>query len=132
MGEDYKNAKLIRNYIVQRSAEVMNYTNWSEEFSTKQIREIPEIVARKIPLINIGNLTSEEMNDLGFGYWSESNPMRLIPLWLFKFLPEKIESKCIDGTTSILNKSEMDNDTRFGCLAYGIVPQDYQSVELVE
>jgi hypothetical protein len=121
----YEKCQAVRRAIVNRAAEVMNYTNWSDEFATKQIREIPEVLAEKIGKINIAELTAPQMDDLGFGQWSEDNPMRLIPLWLFKFLPDEIESECIDGTKSVLKTAEMNNDHRFGCLAYGIWPNDH-------
>lgn len=118
----YEKCKAVRRAIVNHAAEVINYTNWSDEFAAKQIREIPEVLAEKIGKINIAELTAPQMDDLGFGQWSEDNPMRLIPLWLFKFLPDEIESECIDGTKSVLKTADMDNDHRFGCLAYGIWP----------
>lgn len=133
MSDDYTTAKNIRNYIVRRSAEVMNYS-WDDKYSAEYIKKIPEIVQKELGLktVDVSKFTSEQMDDLGFGRWEENNPMRLIPLWLFQFLPEEIETKDINGKTEILKKSEMDNDHRFGCLAYGIIPQDYHSVELVE
>jgi hypothetical protein len=100
----------------------MNYLKWNDEFCAKQIREIPELFADKLQGLNISKLTEEEMKDLGFGVWDEDNPMRLIPLWLLKFLPDQIETESIGGEKKILEKSTMDNDHRFGCLAYGIIP----------
>ena len=118
----YENCKTLRRCIVNRAAEVMNYTNWSDDFAAKQIREIPAALLEKIGKVNIAELTAEQMDDLGFGRWSEENPMRLIPLWLYPFLPDEIETECIDGKKSVLKKADMDNDHRFGCLAYGIWP----------
>lgn len=126
----YESAKRIRNYVMQKSAEVMNYQNWSNEFAVQQIREIPE-KSKSIGTVNISQLTEEQMNDLGFGRWSEENPMRLILLWLFPWLPEEVEVGCIDGVKQILKKSEMDTDHRFGYLAYGIFPIDGHSVDIV-
>ena len=121
----YEKCQAVRRAIVNRAAEVMNYTNWSDELAAKQIREISEVLADKIGKINIAELTAPQMDDLGFGRWSKDNLMRLIPLWLFKFLPDEIESECIDGTKAVLKTAEMDNDNRFGCLAYGIWPYEY-------
>jgi hypothetical protein len=100
----------------------MNYTNWSPDFAAKQIREIP-VKMEEFGKVNIAELTAEQMDDLGFGVWSQGNPMRLIPLWLYPFLPDEIETECIDGTKSVLKKVDMDNDHRYGCLAYGIWPK---------
>lgn len=107
---------------MNRAAEVMNYTNWSDHSAAEKIREIPAAMLEKIGKVNIAELTADQMDDLGFERWSEENPMRLIPLWLYPFLPDEIEAECIDGKKSVHKKVDMDNDHRFGCLAYGIWP----------
>lgn len=120
----YEQCQTLRRCILNRAAEVMNYTNWGDDFAAKQIREIHENLKEKIGSINISELTAEQMDELGFGRWSEENTMRLIPLWLYQFLPDEIETECIDGKKSRLKKSEMDTDNRYGMLAYGIWPND--------
>ena len=47
-------------------------------------------------------------------------------LWLltvaeFNQIPDGTELTCIDGTTAIKGQDEIDTDTRFGHIAYGIV-----------
>lgn len=121
----YEKCKIIRSTIINSSAEIMNY-EWDSEFSLKQIKNIPDRLsdnASDIDFLNINpsDLTKDEMIDLGFKRWSEDTELMLIPLWLFKFLSSNINAECIDGT-KITNKSEMDNDHRLGCLAYGVVP----------
>ncbi len=118
----YETCQDIRHNIVIRAAEVMNYPSWSDEIAARRIREIPDNLTERV---NITELTEAEMDELGFGRWTEDSPMRLIPAWLFKFLPDELECECIDGSKSILKTSEMDADHRFGCLAYGILPSDY-------
>ena len=108
---------------MNRAAEIMAYKNWGDDFCARQIREIPEKLIPKLGTVNIEDLTKEQMEDLGFGKWSEENPMMLIPLWLFPFLPEDIEAGCIDGEKRVFKKSDMDTDNRYGCLAYGIFPK---------
>jgi len=118
-------AKHIRSIIVPRAAASMNYTNWGADFVASQIREIPEMIKKTnwfVP-INPADLTEAEMRELGFGKWSKEDPMFLIPLWLFPFLPDEVDCGSISGEKRILKKSEMDNDHRFGCLAYGVVPK---------
>lgn len=117
--------KNIRRNIVNRAAEVMNYTNWGADFAAKQLTELPEIIINSEGFLPVqpADLTITEMDDLGFGVWEEENPMRLIPLWLFPFLAEEINCESISGAKSILKKSEMDNDHRMGFLAYGVLPK---------
>lgn len=116
----------IRRILLNRAAEVMCYHNWDDAFATKQIRELPEFFRDRWPNycdVQPAELTSAQCDELGFGSWSKENPMRLIPLWLFPFLAAEIKTQCIDGST-VLKKADMDNDHRFGCLAYGIIPAD--------
>ena len=118
----YEKCQAVRSAIVNCAAEVMNYSSWDDGFAAKQIREIPETLAAEIGKINIAELTAPQMDDLGFGQLSKDDPMRLIPLWLFKFLPDEIECKSIDGAKSVRKTEEMDSDHSFGCLAYGVLP----------
>lgn len=116
----------IRRVIINRSAEVMCYSTWSDEFAVKSIREIPAMLLEQSPeLLSVQpcELTNSECDSLEFGRWEEGNPMRLIPLWLLPFLAEEINVSCIDGGV-VYGKSQMDDDHRYGSLAYGIVPCD--------
>lgn len=124
----FEKCKTIRRMMMNRAAEVMAYKNWGDDFAAKQIRNAPEEIekmkgGKELFGIQPVELTEDEMTDLGFGKWSEETPMRLIPLWLFPFLAEEIETECIDGEKKLTKKSEMDNDNRFGCLAYGVIPK---------
>jgi hypothetical protein len=125
----YEKCCSIRHMILTRAAEVINY-DWDAEFSKKNVKEFPYDLKNKIntddeDFFNIqpAELTKEEMDQLNFGRWSEGDPMRLIPLWLFPFLAEKIKTRCIDDKEYI-KKSEMDNDHRFGYMAYGVIPKE--------
>ena len=121
----YELCQNYRRIILNRAAEVMNYT-WDPEFCALQIREIPEVLKGKegFELIDTNDLTEEQMKNLDFGLWSEENPIRLIPLWLYPFLKEEFASGDIsDGPVHMVKKSEIDTDHRFGCLAYGVMPK---------
>lgn len=124
----YERCKRIREMIMTRSAEVMNYENWSDDFAAKQIRDFAKDMATKdgaepFMCIQPCELTLTEMVDLGFGLWSDDSPMRLIPLWLYQFLADEIIVESISGDLDIMKKSEMDTDHRFGCLAFGVKPK---------
>jgi len=122
----YEKCCSIRHMILTRAAEVMNY-DWDAEFSKKNVLEFPDDLKNKMntegnDFFNIqpSELTKKEMDNLGFGRWSEKDPKQLIPLWLFPFLAKDIKTECINGTKK-LKKSEMDNDHRFGYMAYGVI-----------
>ena len=124
----YEKCKAIRRMIINRAAEVMAYDNWSDDFAVKQIRKFPDELSKqtgeKYFGIQPAEMTDKQLEELGFGRWSDETPMRLIPLWLMPFLADEIETECIDGVKKLTKKSEMDNDNRFGCLAYGVIPAD--------
>jgi len=125
----YEKCRAIRRMIVNCAAEVMVYKTWSDEFSTKEIRTLPEGLAKaeggkKYFDIQPAEMTDSQLEELGFEKWSDETSMRLIPLWLMPFLAEEIETECIDGKKKLTKKSEMNNDNRSGCLAYGVIPAD--------
>jgi hypothetical protein len=131
----YEKCCSIRHMILTRAAEVMNY-EWDAEFSKKNVKEFPDDLKNRMntkgnDFFNIqpSELTRKEMDNLDFGKWSKDDPMRLIPLWLFPFLAEEIETKDIDGEGE-LKKEDMDTDHRFGCLAYGVLAKDNKTNNL--
>jgi len=121
----FEKCKRIRSIILRRAAEVISY-KWDAEFAVSTLGEIETNLRKKedIGLYDIqpSDLTATEMEELDFGKWTETSEMMLIPLWLFPYLADNIIVNCIDGTT-VMKKSEMDNDNRFGCLAYGVTPK---------
>jgi hypothetical protein len=123
MESTFEIAKHIKLVILSTTAEVMNYSSWSESFSVSQIRDLPARIKGSdwYRDINPAELTKDEMQILGFGLWSD-DPIFLIPLWLFPFLADTI--KCVDiNGGAVLRKSDMSDDNRFGYLAYGIMPK---------
>jgi len=102
------------------------YKSWEDDFAAKQMRELPDEIKQlnggDFSGVQPADLTEDQMVDLGFKRWSHETPMWLIPLWLFPFLADRVAVEAIDGEKLTLDKSSMDNDSRFGCLAYGVIP----------
>lgn len=124
----FEKCQLIRRMLMNRAAEVMAHKGWGNDFAAKQIRNFPEELMKQnggqeFFGLQPADLTEEEMLDLGFGRWSEESSMHRIPLWLLPFLADEIEVERLNGKKMVMKKSDMDNDTRFGCLAYGVVPK---------
>lgn len=115
-------AKAIRKAICSRAAQVFSYTNWSEEFAVKEIRSIPEWVkgSSNFNPIDPNEFTVEQLKELGFGQWDEESKLFLMPLWLLPFVKDELELGCIDGERRTFKREEIDNDERFGCLAFGV------------
>ena len=125
MHSTYDLCKWIRKATLTHAAEVIAY-NWDADFSRENLKALPEKLkkAKGFRLIDPSDLTEAEMKDLGFAMWDEGNPIRLIPLWLKPYLADRIEAGSIDnGKPREIETASMDDDHRFGCLAYGVIPR---------
>lgn len=123
----YEKCKRIRQSLLTRVGEALSYNNWHDEFKLKNIVNIYDSINSWEEScgsfeINPTELSVEEMKDLGFCSWSKDNPILLIPLWIYPFLASEFECESISGSKHF-KLSELDNDHRFGCLAYGVVPK---------
>ena len=66
-------------------------------------------------------LTIEEASLIGFTQWSEDDPsLYLIPAWLYPALPVGLQVIDIYGEESEFSPETHDDESRYGCLAYGI------------
>jgi len=71
--------------------------------------------------IDFNNLSKKEAIELRFCKWSEEDPsLYLIPIWLLPILPVGTKLACINGDEIVYDGKNVDNDVRFGCLAYGV------------
>lgn len=123
--KEFEKCLLIKRALIRRAGECIAYTTWTDEYCVKQLRSIHKELGEKINCVDISKLTSKELDEIGFGKWSENSPLRLIPLFLLPYLPDQIDVGSIDGEEPcLINKKDMDDDNRGGYLAYGIVPKD--------
>lgn len=83
-----------------------------EELKTFEEHEIKEFFS---------SLTSEKAESYGFRKWSETSPVYLIPYCFLDFIPIGTELISIMGTKVIYDGANIDDDTRCGLLAYGII-----------
>lgn len=107
-------------WYANKMEDVVKY-NWSsgykEEYITKAHKKFTEELSKHIDFYN---LTMEDCKELHFGNWDGSGLM-LIPFYLYDVIPVGMELTSISGMKDIF--PNIDNDTRFGCLAYGIYPK---------
>jgi hypothetical protein len=131
----FEQAKEVRRSMAMAAADAVIYRSWSDDFRLSQIREKNERLRQLCRGIPLDGLTTAECDELGFGRWSSETPLRLIPTWLYPHLRHG------DVVTSFTGRSitvgdqytdpdsgdgYVDNDARFGCLAFGIIPADAQ------
>jgi hypothetical protein len=96
------------------------YDSWSDGFCRQELKTYAEpCSAGVITLEMLRNIDRNDLLDLGFGLWSEETPnLLLIPIWLVPFMDKNMEVTDIFGEKDKL--SNVDLDTRFGCIAYGL------------
>ena len=111
-------------YLANRVSETTQYEKWSDEFCRKEIKEASQkFVDAMRKHLDWDNLTEEECKELRFGRWDEESGIYLIPLYLFPLIPMGLKVYSIGGNEIINDGTNLDNDTRFGCVAYGIKPK---------
>lgn len=109
-------------WYANRVAQTVQYSSWSDEFCRKEIKEAHDKLIEELKKhIDLKTLTREEAIELRFGRWSDETPnLYLIPLWLLPVVPIGTELTSIFGNKVKYDGTNIDNDIRFGCIAYGI------------
>lgn len=72
---------------------------------------------RRVTIAELDALTDDELFALGFGNWDGA--LRLIPLWAWNYIANGEELTSISDTVKVKGRDEIDNDVRFGCIAWG-------------
>jgi hypothetical protein len=112
-------------WLANRVSETTQYENWSDEFCRKEIKEANQKFVEEIKNhIDWDNLTEEDCKELRFGKWDEESGIYLIPLYLFPIIPIGLKVYCISGEEIVNDGTNLDDDNRFGCIAYGIKPKN--------
>jgi hypothetical protein len=101
-----------------------NYITYGEEVNLSVV-ELHAEVKKEIPITveTFADLTQTEAKLAGFSLWTDEQPdFFLIPTYLYTFLPAGLEVQSVNGEKIKIEKvSDIDNDQRVGCLAYGII-----------
>lgn len=112
-------------WIVNKLSELKTY-HWSADYKQEQLEKYFEAFYKSlwktenIPLINLSEMNVEEACEMGFKKWDNKSNLYLIPLWFKPLIPIGTELTSISGKKIIYNGENIDDDIRFGCLAYGI------------
>ena len=64
--------------------------------------------------------TYADLVKAGFSFWDEYETVMLIPGKYYNIIPECFPIVTINGEEEKFKKGITDDDTRFGCLLYGI------------
>lgn len=128
----FEQAQEVRRSMALAASDAVIYRSWPDDFRLSQIRDKNERLRQLCRGIPLDGLTDAECDALNFGRWSAETPLRLIPVWLYPHLRygETVHSftgrEVVVGTdyTNPDTDGYVDNDARFGCLAFGIFPSD--------
>lgn len=102
-------------------AETVHYKSWDDHFCREEVNDHTSKMIEEVKKhIDFYHLTKEEAVELRFGKWSDDSNLYLIPLWLLPAIPVGITLICISGDKIVYDGKNIDIDTRFGVLAWGI------------
>jgi hypothetical protein len=123
----FEKCNAIKRTILRATAESMMYKSWNDAFKLKNIQEVPEIVSKWEKehgsfKIDPNQLTYDELKELEFSKWDDDIDIMLIPIWLYPYLEDNLETISISGSKHS-TKKDIDTDHRFGWLAYGVTPK---------
>lgn len=110
------------SWYVNKVAETVQYESWSDEMARNENRKYMSMMLEELKRhIDWNKLTREEAFELRFRLWDEDMPdLFLIPLYLLPIVPIGTELTTINGDKVLYLGDNVDKDTRFGCIAYGI------------
>ena len=104
------------NALTESQCKVLHFRRWQSE------EDIEEEISCLQSELDKGHLTQEQF-DKAVANEKKTLGLRLIPLYLYPSLPIGITLTSIGGEEIVFNGSNIDADTRFGCIAYGIKPK---------
>jgi hypothetical protein len=117
----------LKRELLTRAGEIMTCTHWDGEYASGRLRQVPSQALQTFGTVDLGSLTADEMDQIGLQKTPECEA-RVIPIWLWAFLPEEIK----DGSgekTRVRLKAELDSDHRFGNTAHSIFPAETKEAE---
>lgn len=118
------------------SANFISLKNCNDEETKKKIlTEIGNSIELVASNFDWSNLTREKLIASGFANWDTEVPeigdIYLIPSYLYRHIPSDIKLVTVSG--EIVKAGEhLDNDTRGGYLAYGVIAEPPKDPTVVE
>jgi hypothetical protein len=111
----YEKLDLYKTKMAQAAGRVC--AGWAGEFFRDELLKSIEKI--KIPEgeVDFTELTEQEMRSLGFRNWDDHH--LLIPIWLFRTLPDSLELILpFDQPSRNTTVADADDDIRGGCVPY--------------
>lgn len=112
-------------WLVNRLSQLNTY-NWDANYKESELKDAFNTFYKSLKkesnnhLIDLSRMTVETAKEMGFKKWDDNSDLYLFPLWFMPLIPIGTEVTTIFGNKIIYNGTNLDNDIRFGCTAYGI------------
>ena len=125
---EHFNEKLFKHALLNltnKISEVNAYESWSDEFKYDTIKESFAHfydTLKEHSGIDFNNMTIDVATKIGMQRW-EGN-LFLFKLWMLPLIPEGLKVYDIFGDEFEYDSKSFDNDTRFGCVSYGIMIEE--------
>ena len=115
---------ILQNFLAKQLSGKLNYLD-NEYWQNKAITGNDILEKTKEFTLTVEDFNSLSISDaksLGFSKWSdEFEELYLIPSYLWRFIPVGLDIRDFDNNSVLYDDfSQLDNDERFGCLAYGL------------
>lgn len=112
-------------WLVNRLSELNTY-NWDANYKESVLKDAFNTFYKSLKkesnnhLIDLSRMTVETAKEMRFSKWDNNSDLYLFPLWFVPLIPIGTELTTISGDKIIYDGTNIDNDIRFGCIAYGI------------
>jgi hypothetical protein len=116
------NVANVMTYLINEVACTMEY-EWSNDFNHEDLKGYYNNIQEEMSKIDFNKLTDDELRFLGFRSFSKDSKGTgyLVPLWLFRVLPNGTKLQSIIGRTVEVGKDYISNDVRGGNIAYSLI-----------
>ena len=102
--------------LTEEDCKDLRFGNWADE------KAVEEDIARYKTELDNHKLSQSDYEEM-VASAKRTIGLKLIPLYLFDLIPIGMKLICIDGKEVINDGTNLDNDIRCGCIAYGIIPK---------
>lgn len=112
-------------WLVNRLSELNTY-NWGANYKERELKDAFDTFYKSLQkesnnhLVDLSRMTVETAKEMGLRKWDDNSDLYLFPLWFMPLIPIGTEVTAINGEKIIYDGTNLDNDIRFGCIAYGI------------
>lgn len=111
--------------LVNKLSELNTY-NWGANYKERKLKYAFDTFYKSLQkesnnhLVDLSRMTVETAKEMGLRKWDDNGDLYLFPLWFMPLIPIGTEVTAINGEKIIYDGTNLDNDIRFGCIAYGI------------